>query len=189
MEAIQDAELGLSLKWVAWEAEALRTDPNTRFMLLEDGEVITVETPRPLLLLHFSEIAKIDSMVVTKAEVQGAGGDVELAKWQGADHLYLAAIDDAREGATGRCFVDVMTSRPDYAEALRQLVGAGKGKIRTRKEMLTDPEPPGLASALGDWERGDNSLIAADQEPWVELVMSRLPKARANLRWGTLPEP
>jgi hypothetical protein len=154
-------DLEPALAWVEWEAKTLWADPNARFLLLEEeGErtEITVETPQPLLLLHFAEIIGVEPLVGTKAEIQQAGGDVELANWQAKEHLYLSAIDDNRgEDSTGRCYVDFVTARRDYAEALREIVGAGKGKIRTRGEMLTDRQPPGLIEALRDWEAGDDS--------------------------------
>lgn len=171
-------EAGVEL--LGWAADALRSDPRTRFVLVED-EGITLEacpvTP-PLILFVLVGLASVRRVLATRADAAAVAPDA-LVAWQATDRLYLACYDDARDGATGRGLVDVVTSRREYAEAFVDALGGGQ--IRTRAEMATHAR---LGEALASWEVGDDALAAECRARWVEELASRAPDARARLRWG-----
>jgi len=80
-----------------------------------------------------------------------------LAAWGGAARLYLAGWDNVRDDASGDYYADTATIDPDLAEITVRSIG---GKVRTREQMLDDPDHPGLAEALLAWERDNDSVYA-----------------------------
>lgn len=166
-------------------AEALCADARTRFVLVEE-EGITLEvspgTP-PLILFALIGLDSPQAVLATKADLAATAPDA-LAAWQATDRLYLAAYDDKRDGATDRGYVDVVTSRRDYADVFVEALGGGQ--IRTRAEMAVHSR---LGEALASWEACDDSIAAATREHWLAELTSRIPKARARIRWGVASPP
>jgi hypothetical protein len=106
-----------------------------------------------------------------------------LVDWQASQRFYLAAKNDA-----GVYFVDTAATTREAAESLKLATG-GKGKTRSRAEMLTDPEHPGPAQALVAWESGDDSAVPVDRDRWAEHVLATAAEKRAELRWGMIDLP
>ena len=101
-----------------------------------------------------------------------------LGDWQASERFYLAAKNDA-----GVYVVDTAAATRETAESLKLATG-GKGKTRSRAEMLTDPEHPGLAQALLAWESRDDSAVPVDRDRLAEHVLATVAEKRAELRWG-----
>ena len=89
-----------------------------------------------------------------------------LGDWQASERFYLAAKNDA-----GVYVVDTAAATRETAESLKLATG-GKGKTRSRAEMLTDPEHPGLAQALLAWESRDDSAVPVDRDRLAEHVLA-----------------
>jgi hypothetical protein len=106
-----------------------------------------------------------------------------LVDWQASQRFYLAAKNDVG----GVYFVDTVAATREAAEDLA--VQTGGGKARSRGEMLTDPEHPGLAQALKAWDSGDDSAGLVQSDRWAESVLATVAEKRAELSWGMIDLP
>lgn len=158
---------------------ALEHPTPIRYYSLREGSILTEtcsEKVAVFLLPH---------EVMTRDELDAG----VLAAWTWSDRLYLAGRvnDDAGDyDPSGDYYVDIATTVREFAEAIVQMAG---GKIRTREQMLDDPEHPGLADALTSWEHFDDSVYAKVRAARAHRDTKLVADRRAKLRWGMLPPP
>jgi hypothetical protein len=168
---------------ISWWVGALRSG-QSRFMLLDvEGEEILAETSgSPLTLVTLSELAELDparTEVLSKAEMESVAGEL-LAAWQASPRFYVGG----RLNANGRCFLDLATSRREYAEAMLAIFARG-GRVWTQEEMLSNPDDqPCLREALARWEALDDSATEAGRKDWMQRLPAMLAEARARTRWN-----
>ncbi len=171
---------------------ALDTPMPTRLCVLRGGEIVVETTNEQLARFVFEGIGD----VCTREELVHRDPAI-IERWNRSERVYLSAIAD-----DGTLYVDVAYGRFSGGSEPRVTADVlGGGKVRTRREMLNDPEWPGLADALGKWEALDDSASIEGRRRWAQRILDTIAdrrakdrratfaRDRASLRLGTPPPP